>query len=163
MLGYFAIRRRRDLPYSHIFWLFGLFIVACGTTHFMGYYTFYHPIYRLDGLIKLITAWASWGTVLALIPVTPRALAMRSPEQLERIVSERTAALETEVAARKQTEETLRESKADVEQLNTRLQRAMAETHHRVKNNLQVISGLVELQTSTHEQGEATEEFKRIG
>src|SRR5262249_51180556 len=28
-------RAGRDLPYSHFFWAFGLFIVSCGGTHFM--------------------------------------------------------------------------------------------------------------------------------
>lgn len=29
------IRKRRDLPFSWMFALFGVFIVACGTTHLM--------------------------------------------------------------------------------------------------------------------------------
>ena len=41
--------------------------------------------------------------------------------------------------------EELQRSSAEIDSLNQRLQRAMAETHHRVKNNLQVVSGLIEL------------------
>ena len=40
----------------------------------------------------------------------------------------------------------LKAAQAQIEALNERLRRAMAETHHRVKNNLQTISGMVELQ-----------------
>jgi len=83
LILFYFVRLRRKLPFRPILVLFGLFITACGWTHFMGYYTFYTPIYRLDGLIKLLTAIVSWGTVAALIPVIPRALAMRSPEEME--------------------------------------------------------------------------------
>jgi PAS domain S-box-containing protein len=98
LLIYF-IRKRPDLPFPRIFWLFGAFIVSCGLTHLMEVVMFYQPLYRLAGLIKLVTAIASVGTVMALVPIVPRALAMRSPKELER-----------EIAERKRVEQALRES-----------------------------------------------------
>ena len=98
VLIYF-IRRRRDMPFPWIFWLFGAFIILCGTTHLMEVVLFYWPSYRLAGLIKLATAIASVSTVIALVPITPLALAMRTPRELER-----------EIAERKRAEEALRES-----------------------------------------------------
>ncbi len=83
VLVYF-IRRRSDMPFPWIFWLFGAFIVLCGTTHLMEVVLFYWPHYRLAGLIKLATAIASVSTVIALVPITPVALAMRNPRELER-------------------------------------------------------------------------------
>jgi signal transduction histidine kinase len=80
----FAYRRREELPFRQVFWLFGLFIIACGTTHLMDIVLFYYPMYRLSGAVKLVTAAASWGTVMALVPIIPRALSMRTPEALER-------------------------------------------------------------------------------
>lgn len=88
VLMYFAWRKR-DLPFRGIFWLFGAFILACGTTHLMEALIFWWPVYRLAGVIKLLTALVSWATVLALIPITPRALALRTPQDLDREVSER--------------------------------------------------------------------------
>ena len=82
VLGYFALSKK-DVPFRTIFWLFGTFILACGTTHLMEALIFWWPAYRLAGVIKLGTAIISWATVLALVPVTPRALALRSPAELE--------------------------------------------------------------------------------
>ena len=98
VLVYF-VRRRSDMPFPWIFWLFGAFIVLCGTTHLMEVVMFYWPAYRLAGLIKLATAIVSVSTVIALVPITPVALSMRSPRELER-----------EIADRKRAEEALRES-----------------------------------------------------
>jgi PAS domain S-box-containing protein len=44
----------------------------------------------------------------------------------------------------KQAQETLMERQREIEDLNRRLQRAVAESHHRIKNNLQVLVSLVE-------------------
>ncbi len=52
---------------------------------------------------------------------------------------------------------------AEIETLNHRLRRAMAETHHRIKNNLQVISALVDLQLTPEIQSVPAEQLKRIG
>ncbi len=87
----FAVARKRHtaLPFRRVFLLFGLFILACGTTHLMDIVVFYYPIYRFAGLVKLVTAAASWGTVIALIPLMPIALSMRGLGELEREIAER--------------------------------------------------------------------------
>jgi protein-histidine pros-kinase len=93
VLVYF-IRRRRDLPFPGLFWLFGAFIILCGTTHLMEVVMFYSPLYRLSGLIKLATAVVSVWTVIVMAPIIPAALAMRSPGALEREIGERMKAEE---------------------------------------------------------------------
>jgi PAS domain S-box-containing protein len=109
---YFVLRRR-DVPFPSIFWLFGGFILACGTTHLMEAIIFWHPVYRLAGLIKMLTAVVSWGTVVALVPTIPKALTMRTPDELER-----------EIAARKNAEAALHRANAELE---TRVQERTAE------------------------------------
>ena len=85
----YYVHRRRGLRFPFIFWMFGGFIVCCGFTHFMEVVTFYTPLYRLAGLLKAATAAISLATVFALMPVIPRALSLRDPEELESQIAER--------------------------------------------------------------------------
>lgn len=114
----FFLRRRRDLPFPRIIWLFGAFILACGTSHIVEAIIFWYPIYRFAGLVKLATAVVSWLTVFALVPVIPKALAMRTPTELENEVAKRTsdlcevnASLQREVQERSKAERQLREQR----------------------------------------------------
>ncbi len=93
VLLYF-IRHRRDIPFPRVFWLFGAFIFACGTVHLIEAIIFWVPLYRLSAVVKLATALVSWATVVAIIPIIPRALTLRSPAQLESEVAARTLALQ---------------------------------------------------------------------
>lgn len=87
------VRRRRDMPFPGLFVLFGLFILTCGTVHLLDAVSFWAPLYRLSGLVKLLTALASWGAVAALVPAVPRVLALRSRRALEQEADERMARL----------------------------------------------------------------------
>lgn len=55
----YFVRKRKDLPFNWIFILFGSFIVACGTTHFLEVWTLWYPVYYLSGLVKAVTATVS--------------------------------------------------------------------------------------------------------
>ncbi|MEX0727295.1 MAG: PAS domain S-box protein [Planctomycetaceae bacterium] len=103
VLLYFVLKRD-DLPFRKIFVLFVAFILLCGLTHLMDATIFWWPAYRLSGLIKLATATVSWITVLGLVRVAPLAIAMRSPEELER-----------EIAARKKAEFDLQRANDELE------------------------------------------------
>jgi two-component system sensor kinase FixL len=77
ILIYF-IRKNRSLPLNKVFWMFGVFILACGTTHAMEIWNIWHAAYFVAGLVKVITATASVVTAIMLIPLVPRA--MRLPD-----------------------------------------------------------------------------------
>jgi signal transduction histidine kinase len=109
VLLYLLGKRRGDMPFPRIVWLFGAFIFACGTVHLIEASLFWWPAYRFSGAIKLATAAVSWVTVLALFRVVPQALHLRSPRQLEEEVERRTRELaemnlriHTEIARREE-------------------------------------------------------------
>ena len=96
------VRKRSDLVFNWMFLMFGAFIFACGTTHLMGVWTLWEPVYWLDGSIKALTAGLSFANAVTLWPLIPKALAIPSPSQVEQVnrelqskINERDAAVET--------------------------------------------------------------------
>lgn len=75
-LVYLVWRTRREIPFSWMFLAFGLFIVACGFTHFMEVVVLWKPVYWLAGDIKLLTALASVVTAVALPGLVPQVHSM---------------------------------------------------------------------------------------
>jgi signal transduction histidine kinase len=73
-LAYLVHRARRDIPFSLVFIAFGLFIVACGLTHFMEVWTLWHPSYWAAGAVKIVTAAASVTTATAMPFTIPKIL-----------------------------------------------------------------------------------------
>jgi signal transduction histidine kinase len=66
-LTLYGLVRRIRLPFSPMFLAFGLFIGACGLTHYMEVWTLWVPDYWLSGAIKAVTAAASVATGVYLV------------------------------------------------------------------------------------------------
>lgn len=112
--------RRRGLPFPRLFLLFAVFIMSCGVTHLIEATLFWWPAYRLSGAMKVMTALASWATVLTLAPILPKALSMPG---LQKINDE----LAREVAQRRAVQAQLAEKTRELEVRNLRLAAKNAE------------------------------------
>ena len=84
-LVYLVWRTRREVPFSWMFLAFGLFIVACGFTHFMEIVVLWKPLYWLPSDVKLVTAFASVITAIALPGLIPRVHAMVASAHLSEV------------------------------------------------------------------------------
>lgn len=114
MLIYF-IKKKTGVPFQRIFWLFGAFIIFCGSTHLIDAVIFYYPLYRLNAILLFITAIASWMTIIALYRVIPNALLLKTPAQLELIVQQRTLEVSQVNSELKRKAEQLKHSYEDLE------------------------------------------------
>lgn len=134
-LAYLVYRARRDIPFHWMFLAFGLFIIACGGTHFMEVITIWIPVYVFSALVKIFTAVASVTTAAVLPFTVPRILTL--------------------VQQAKITEQTTAELRASEE----RKEALLREVHHRVKNNLAVICSLFYLQSTQAKDAETAHIF----
>jgi PAS domain S-box-containing protein len=133
VLLYFA-SHRRDLMFRWVFYMFGIFILGCGTTHIMGIWTLWHPDYGVDGLVKAATAAVSIATAVMIWPLMPQALALPSPAQLAQAnrdlsqqIAERREAEAAVLRLNDELEQRVRERAAELEAANERLRTEIRE------------------------------------
>ncbi len=93
-LNYYILRRKNART-PRAFWIFEGFLFASGTLFLVQAILFGWPIYRFSAVLWLLTAALSWAAVFTLIPVIPRILSLRRPEELAREIAERKKAEET--------------------------------------------------------------------
>jgi PAS domain S-box-containing protein len=102
------VRKRRELPFSRMFVLFGAFIVACGATHVMEVWNLWHAQYWLAGGLKAVTALASVATAILLVRLVPQALELPNLSDW----AQANVALESEIHERRELEIDLRISES---------------------------------------------------
>lgn len=136
----YLVRRRPDLPFKPLFWLFATFIAACGATHLLAVWTLWFPTYWVSGAVKAVTALVSLATALELVPRLPLALAMPNATQLMDL----NRALQEEIGERKQAEASLRAAEFEVRQLNQTLEERVQHRTAQLEEAKQQIETLLE-------------------
>jgi signal transduction histidine kinase len=84
ILVLYFVAKRRDIAFKGVYVAVAVFVLACGTTHLMGAVTVWNPLYRVDGVIKAITAIASITTFAMLVPMMPMLISLPSPGEMAR-------------------------------------------------------------------------------
>lgn len=115
------------------------------------------------------------GQVLGIVQVMSNRMAAYTEEHLrllEALVLQMAAAsrnaylykqTQEELAERTRAEQALEQNQAQIEGLNRHLKRAMAETHHRVKNNLQLIASMVDMRLMDNDDRISGDDLRRLG
>ena len=98
---YYVLRKREEIVFPRLYWLFAAFILSCGFVHLTEAFIFWKPIYRFSALLKITTALASWATVIVLLKHLPKAMALPGMARMN-------DKLQTEVQSRKAAEEEVR-------------------------------------------------------
>ncbi|MBX3386777.1 MAG: hypothetical protein KF768_09415 [Phycisphaeraceae bacterium] len=101
--------RKREADFPRLLLLFVAFILACGLTHLCDAMMFYHPAYRLLGVMKAATAAVSLATAVVLIANLPELISLPSVRRANRALTQAVAQAdslraELETARREQEE-----------------------------------------------------------
>lgn len=143
-----ARRAGKSIPFLWAFVAFGIFIIACGLTHFMAAITLWEPVYWLAGSVKYVTALASVGTALVIPPLVPRVVAIARDArlsherklQLEASNRELEAALDEAQRTRTVLQSTLSTQQNDLELLALEVQARREEAQAAIRGREEFLS-----------------------
>ena len=117
---YFIAKKRHGASQRSLIALFIFFYIFVGFTHFLEIVTIWSPIYRLQGLFKLLTGLISLISIIALYRAIPSFIRMPGQKRLEEV----NLKLRLEVAERERAQVALRQAN---EALESRVQQRTAQ------------------------------------
>jgi PAS domain S-box-containing protein len=126
------------------------------------YQTHFFPLLKLTGNVEEVyfaIRTAEGGELPVLVNALRRERNQTAVNDCVFIVVRQRSQFEDEILnARRMAEE----AQSRIKSLNHHLQQAMTETHHRVKNSLQIISALIDIQIGMHEEMVPKSELMRL-
>lgn len=81
-------RKHHDTKFIWMMILFAVFIFGCGVTHVFDVINIWKPYYRVDSVVRVITAMASIATAVVLIKATPSILKIPSTSEWKKLNDE---------------------------------------------------------------------------
>lgn len=151
-LVYLIYRGGKELPFHWLFLAFGLFIVACGTSHLMGALTVWKPFYVLEAAVMVVTALASVATAAVLPFTVPHVISLI---QEARASESRRLLLEHTLRERDMAQAALKESNAELEQ------RVLERTEQIAKANAALEADNSERRKSEERLRQSEERFRK--
>jgi signal transduction histidine kinase len=88
ILNYIS-RKKATLKFQRAYVYFAAFILLCGSTHFLDALMFWIPMYRLNAVIRVVTAIISLVTVYHLVKILPQAFSQKTNIELEGEIARR--------------------------------------------------------------------------
>ena len=138
------LRKRKDMPFTWVIFLFGLFILACGTTHIIHVIGLWWKVDWWQATVDSICAIVSLATAILLWPVLPKLLEIPSPSQLRMVNNE------------------LLKEKDKLQYTQGELQKSYAEVEHRViERTEELLQANKLLQAEINERNKAEEALRQ--
>ncbi len=138
------IRKRGDIPFNALIFLFAAFILFCGASHAVAVWTLWHPNYGFEGIVKAATASVSVVTAIMIWRLAPAIIGIPSNADLERAneASMRSALAERD--ARKE----LERSAAALQEANERLESFAHMASHDLRAPVKAVINLADIARS---------------
>ena len=149
------VGKRKDLPFSWVLVLFGAFILACGTTHFVHIIGIWRQVDWWQALVDSLCAVISLASAIVIWPVLPKLLAIPSPAQLRTLNRE----LQREKTTLEQTQSELRRAYDEVEQRVAERTAELARANQSLQGE---IAERQQVEAAVHRQAERLQNLHKI-